>query len=469
MQHPEVFESVEGAFAPPRRIITPTADRWRPRLLHLTRRAKSRRWFELALRYHPLYRRAPSRAIAAMENADAPARQQLQQALLQRTLAAARKTVYGRNRPDRLSDWPVLDKTTLRADFRNFLAPSMWSVPAATSGSSGMPLRLERSLSNICAEQMFLDSLLAPFGLDFRTARVAVLRGDDIKPPTDSKPPFWVFRNANYLVLSSCHLGASSYLAMCRLLESYQPDVLWIYPSTGNLLASLCERYRSTLHIPVILSSSEMLFKETRERLERVFGSTVIDYYGQAERVCFGWQHHPNEGWFSPAYGHVELRPLPAAGGPAEREAQVIATGFWNPRMPLVRYDTGDRIAYPAHYGEADLQLVALGLKPYLRIVGRATDYLLAPDGRQVFGISQIPREVSNILRIQFVQERLDHVTILVEPLPDFGEADMAHLLRNARMKIPQNMGIGISTNRPLHVTPQQKTPFLIRNIQPPQ
>jgi phenylacetate-CoA ligase len=143
----------------------------------------------------------------------------------------------------------------------------------------------------------------------------------------------------------------------------------------------------------------------------------------------------------------------------------VIATGFWNRRMPLVRYDTGDRIAYPATYTPADLADVTLGLKPFLQVIGRQSEYLVTPEGSRVLGLNNIPREVNHVLRVQFIQERPDHVEIRVQPAPGYTDADAARLLANARTKIPESVTITITSNQPMRNTAHLKTPFVLRTV----
>jgi phenylacetate-CoA ligase len=434
-------------------------------LISLVNYAKSRRVLNNLLRYHPLTYPHTRSVIQEMVLAGPDQRRKLQHRLLAATLRTARRTAYGRTMPDAFADWPILGKEAVRDNPRRFFAPTLWPVPAATSGSSGVPLKLERALSNIASEQAFLDALLAPYGLSFRTARVAVLRGDNIKSPSDTAPPYGRYRDDHYLVLSFPHLNARTFDWFATELKQFQPDILWIYPTGGSFLASLLQEHGRQLRVPVILSSSEMLMPQARSLMQQVFDSAVVDYYGQAERACLSWQDDSGAAWFHPAYGLVELEPQPPEPDSTLREARVIATGFWNSRMPLVRYDTGDRIAYPAHYTADDLAMVALGCKPFSQVVGRQTEYLVTPEGGRVLGLNNIPREVDHILRVQFVQERRDHVDIRVQPAPGYCPEDAARLLANARTKIPDSVTVAIVTDMPLVMTTQQKTPFVVRTV----
>ncbi len=437
----------------------------RDALVSLVVKIKKRGNLTQVLRYLPPYYGRAMAAQQAMNAATTPeGRRFLQEELLHRTLKFAQKTPYGRNKASALAAYPLLDKDPIRANPEDFIRKTLFCVPASTSGSSGVPLQLKRSLENIAAEQAFLDSLL-PNGLTFRTAKIAVLRGDFVKSPSDTAPPFGSYRDAKHLTLSFPHLNKQNLSWFVEELQKFKPDVLWVYPTAADLLATLCLEAGITLPIKTVFSSSEMLLPEAFQRLEKAFSATVVDYYGQAERVCLSYQTKPDEAWFVPAYGLVELTPLLETEQAGFITASVTATGFWNSVMPLVRYTTGDKILYPDSYTAQDAALIPLGLKPFTRILGRESEYLLTPQGAKIQALNNIPREVNNLRRVQFIQHTLTDVEIRVVGDDNLSTIDKEKLLYNARLKIPAEIALRITTDVPLEQTIQQKTPFVIRYI----
>ncbi len=402
-----------------------------------------------------------------MAGEDASGRTALQERLLRPILWAARRAPYGKGRAADLLDWPVLERETIRGGFRRLVASRGFRVPASTSGASGVPLQLVRSLSSVAAEQAFHDSLLRPFGLSFRTCRVAVLRGEVFKDPDDPSPPFWRYRGSRYLVLSYPHLRRDRLHRYAEELRHFRPDVLWIYPTSGDLLAGLVADHGLSLRVPVILTSSESLLPGVRSRLESDFGAVVIDYHGQAERSSFSWQTKVGAAWFDPAYGVVELVPVREAVGtpPGERVAEVIGTGLWNTAMPLVRYRTGDYVSYPDHYSVDALARVALGLEPFTRWYGRSTEYLVTPEGARIQGLNNVAANAEHVLQVQFIQERLDGVEIRVRPGPGYTLEDGKRLVRETRRFLPASVTVTVVAHEPLRRTPSGKTPFMIRTV----
>jgi hypothetical protein len=154
---------------------------------------------------------------------------------LERVLQAAQQTEYGRQvgQTREITDWLLLDKDSVRESPARFLRTPQWrTVPASTSGTTGLPLKLFRSYASIGAEQAAIDWLYFARGYDPRKLRVAVLRGENIKPPSDRTPPFWRWdANGKRLVLSSNHLSADTIEDYYQILTEFAPDCLFAYPS----------------------------------------------------------------------------------------------------------------------------------------------------------------------------------------------------------------------------------------------
>ena len=438
----------------------------REQLTALASLSKSFRRLNDLLRYNPIHYRHITRVIRHVNQTDAYHRARAVEPLLNAALNTALKTPYGKGRDLTLSNWPILQKSEIKANPSRFQTWHWPAIPAATSGSSGEPLRLKRSLKNIAAEQAFLDSLLGSDVLTFRQARTAILRGDTVKDPADAAPPFGEYRHSNQLVLSFPHLNEANVDWFIEELLHFRPDVFWVYPTGADFLASLCLQRQQTIPVPVVLSSSEMLTTQARHRIEKAFRGEVVDYYGQAERVCLSYQKRAEEAWFHPAYGFVELFPDDTFTDDHYRRARVVATGYWKDKMPLVRYDTNDFIMYPAHYTSDDLALVALGLKPFTQVVGRASEFLVTPTGERIQALNNIPKDVLHLRRAQFIQQQSDCVEVRLDVEPAFSATDQAKFLKNARAKIPPTVDISITTNQPLEVTESGKTPFVIRTIE---
>ena len=420
-------------------------------------------WSDRIIRRNPLYYPRARELLARFDALAPPAQREWRRQRLRRLLDAAAHTRYGQRHGGSsfLGDWPLLEKEALRARARDFLTPSGWlGVAAATSGTTGTPLELRRSLGSIAYEQAVLDRIIEWMGVP-RAARAAVLRGDDVKPLSERQPPYWRLANGGRrLIFSSNHLDRESVGAFIEALRAYAPDVLLAYPTVLASLCSLMLERGESLPIPVTVCSSEVLTAEMSSLAQAVLGTRVLDYYGQAERVGFAWGD-PHGGYrFEPTYSVNELRHVESTEDAEVYE--LIGTTLWNTAMPLVRYRTGDQFLLARGTSAA---AVADGLESFRGIVGRSGDYLISPSGAHLMGIDHIPRSVPHLVRAQFVQESLDEVTLRVIPAPGFDEACRRLLLAHARRKLPPEMRLTIETTAELLRNASGKAPLVVRRL----
>ena len=414
------------------------------------------------VRRNPLFYGGAAALFERLSGATLDERRAWTGARLERLLRVAARTRRGAGRAARIEDWPPLSPTEVRDDPRAFTGRTAWALPASTGGTTGTPLPLWRSLRSVAAEQAALDFLLAGCGVDPRRARVAVLRGDDIKSPDDREPPFWQpDQDGRRLVFSSNHLERGTLRHFVDALRNFNADYWWVYPTTLEALSRGCEEAGLELRVPLIFSSSEALDPAVRRRAGDLFGAKVVDYYGQAERVAFAWSVTPDEWRFLPGYAHVELLAAePDEEGP---RWEIAGTGFWNEAMPLVRYRTGDLIRGEPGWDPAMLEEITLGVRPFGGVLGRDREFLVAPDGRWLTGMDHIHRGVEHLVRIQLIHEAPDRVEIRVLPDRGYGEKQRAELLAHARAKMPSSMTVTVREVESLERTALGKTPFIVR------
>ncbi|MGL4812209.1 MAG: hypothetical protein ACRCXM_10555 [Beijerinckiaceae bacterium] len=351
------------------------------------------------------------------------------------------------------ADWRPLAKAKVlgrEADFmRRTLLPA---ARASTGGTTGSPLSLRRNPAAIVFEQAAIDHVCAQAGLAMETARVAVLRADFIKPPADMTPPFWRLAGPDRLLLSSFHLAPSTIRAYAGAIATFRPDVLMCYPSAlGHWLALLREAGQD-IRIPYILASSETLPFGIVEAARTALGATVIDYYGQAERVAasYGLNGAPHR--MLPLYGYAER------GEPLGDGHELMATSLWNTAMPLIRYRTGDMIM-----GEPDpLPSGSLPVSATFRIAGRGSERIALPDGRVLIGLNHLPRGVPGLVSLQVRRTGPAALDLVIVKGAGFGPASEAQIRANCALKIPPEVTITlVESAAPVRIA-SGKAPLLL-------
>lgn len=420
-----------------------------------------------ALRYNSRYYKPVRRLLRDLDTMDREARRDLGERLTARCLRWASRLPGGLPPQVPLHERPIVEKSELRDFPQRFRLPGLVRIPAATSGTTGIPVTLVRSLANIAAEQAFLDDLMGVWNYTFRSARIARLRADNVKPPAERKPPYGVYRQGGRkLLLSSNHLSPLTAEWFHDELQRMRPEVLHTHPSSGEALARFLQKRGLSLSIPLVLTSSEMLTPAGRLLMEAVFNATVVDHYGMAERVVFAAGVAAGAYYFNPAYGRVELRPVAEAEAPhGHRAFEIVATGYWNEAMPLVRYRSGDRVIVPAAYTEQDIEDVTLGLRPVVSIQGRDKEHLISPRGEIIVGLTHAAYGIKGLVRMQVVQDAADAATIRVVVDPRAGRIDEDQLLKRVYEWVPADMHVTIRQVEEIERLPSGKTPFVIRRI----
>jgi phenylacetate-CoA ligase len=419
------------------------------------------------IRRNPLYYSSALRLIERVSGYGLEERISWTKQRLRQVARNASLTPYGKKcgSGTNIDKWPLLSKSTVRENINDFLYTSrLLSSPANTSGSTGTPLRVFRSFRSVTVEQAMIDHLALKKGIDLAHCRIAVLRGDTIKAPTELTPPFWRLVNRDQkLLLSAHHLMPGTIDDYHEILERFAPHCLMAYPSALESLSGLLKQCGKRLNIPLVMTSSEQLSEATWETAKNCLCCEIIDHYGQGERVVLAYATCSGHYYFHCSYGYTEL--IYAFTDGDQDYYEIVGTSFWNKTMSLIRYRTGDLISVPHGTGEDELLRIRYGLSPFTGIEGRSGDYLLSPGGARLIGMNHIPRDVENIIQAQLIQESIDRVRIMVVPTRDFSDNDKAKLLDNARAKIPESMSIDIEIVERLERTKLGKAPFLIRQI----
>jgi len=419
----------------------------------------------LSLRYNPIYRSRVRKLTERYTLAGNEERSRIIDTLQKKVLHWASGTSYGGTHSSKgFREWPVLAKAGVRECPEDFVTRTFPKLPGSTGGTTGQPLKLYRSLENIAVERYFIERLLLEYKLDMKESKVAVLRADEIKDPSDGDPPYGIRTNrGRTLVLSNSHLSRATIDWFVDELRCFAPSVLYVYPTMlENLLLLMTER-SVTLSIPVVLSSSEMVNPDLFDHVETMLGGQLIDFYGQGERVAFAHATSAGQYRFNPLYGTVELSPLEENTLDSEYSSYaIIATGHWNSAMPLVRYETGD-IALVSKADLPRLGDIERGDRTFAGLLGRQSEFILGPDGEVVSGLNHVPRGVSGLIRAQIVQTSPTQIEIRAQASPAFDDDSVATLLQNAHRMIPASVEIRVEVCDQLERASSNKIPFVIR------
>jgi phenylacetate-CoA ligase len=218
-------------------------------------------------------------------------------------------------------------------------------------------------------------------------------------------------------------------------LLRFSPTALYGFPGYLRKLAEVAD---GKLRPRLIFTSGEMLTKEARAALESAYGAPVFDIYGCTEVKEIAWEcperngYHVNADWLV-----VETLTESSQGAPA---GSLVITSLYNYAMPIIRYCVGD-------LGSLREELCSCGRSLPLMApeTGRAVDYVVLPDGREVspYTVMEPVEALPGVAQFEVLQEEIGRVLVRVVPSPIWGDEtrnsiqkSLGEILPGARIEI---------------------------------
>lgn len=360
-----------------------------------------------------------------------------------------------------VSTIPLLTKQQVMKAGKSMLAKGNWNLRfrGGTSGTTGLSLIGYRDLEAINYENAFLWRQLQWAG--FQTGqRRAWIRGDVIVPVEQRNPPFWrKNRSDNMLMMSSFHLSEKNAPMYIRALEDFDPVIIQAYPSSIAFLARFLDssgKKYGGRSLKSVVTTSEMLGEDQRRVIEAAMGCRIFDWYGSYERVAaIGTCEHGKYHLLTD-YSYAEL--LPRNDGVAE----LVVTAFFNKLMPLIRYRIGDYLVPAKQEGPCSCGRAFPVIE---KILGRADDYIITPDGRHISMMAMMFDGLNNLIEGQIVQERKDTLHILVVPAHQLRQDEVQDIEARARSLVGPEMTIVVEPVREIERTRAGKVRMVVRKI----
>ncbi|HEY6125479.1 MAG TPA: hypothetical protein VIV63_12575 [Steroidobacteraceae bacterium] len=362
-----------------------------------------------------------------------------------------------------LSDvFPIIDKATLLRDRADFFAggriPKYRSTVAATSGTTGTPLDVYRSLASILWEEAFHLQHWQWAGWN-RGQRQAVLRGEIVIPTGQRNPPYW-FKDTvgGQLILSTRHLDRRTACLFADELLRFGATQLRAYPSAAYELATLVAETGIPVRFQSVITGSEMLYDFQRQRIESVFKTRVFDFYSMAERVAYASQCERGRMHVNPEYGVLEI--VDEHGLPTDGEGSIVGTSLHNAVAPLIRYRMNDTARWnhePCPCGRTYPVIENIG--------GRLADQLYDLDGRAVNGtvIGFAFDGMRHIQKAQVVQPADDHWLIRIVPGRGYSAADGQQVLDKLAAEVSSRVVARIEVVDSISALPSGKYKWVVR------
>ena len=304
---------------------------------------------------------------------------------------------------------PIVDKEMIRENINDcsIKGNGLYEI-GHTGGTTGKSLSVVVQAEDMMKRMAMLDHFKARVGFENLEMKRATFNGKHIVPPKQKKKVFWRYNAAcKQMIYSSFHITEQNMGYYVNSLNEFKPKALDGFFTSMCDIASYIQRHNLKLDFkPIaIFPTSETLTQEGRELLESVFGCKVYDQYASSEGAPFVTECKNQ-------VLHQEL-----ASGVFEKldnTDEILVTSFTTHGTPLIRYRIGDRMVF------AECNNCSCGNNSPIvdSIQGRRLDFLYNAEGAKINAgnVSNLLKYLPNVVvRSQFVQEKRDEVTLLLE------------------------------------------------------
>jgi phenylacetate-CoA ligase len=237
------------------------------------------------------------------------------------------------------------------------------------------------------------------------------------------------------------------------------------YPSS---IALLCEHARrqgkdlSKLGVRTVFVTAEFLWDHWRQLIAETFGCPVVNGYGGRDS---GFVAHecPHAGMHVTAdrliveiVGENGQRVRPGELG------EIVVTHFDTPEMPFIRYRTGDMGALSSELCRCGRTLPLLE-----RIEGRKSDFIVAPDGRLMHGLSLIYvlRKIAGIEQFRITQKAVDDFQLELVTGNDFTRNSEAIIRSEFEQRLRAAVNVRIQYSPTMPASKNGKFRYVISEV----
>jgi len=318
----------------------------------------------------------------------------------------------------KFKDIPILTKEIVREkkeklkrkDLDNF-----WSFENSSGGSTGEPLKIwqdknYKKWSN-AARLYYFDKLL---GIDEETVKKVLLWGSErdlLKGSIGFKK-----KAINYLlnttILNTFKVSPENMKEYVEFINKTKPDFIRGYAGSLYEIADFAQKNNLEIHTPkTLVSAAETLKDFMREKIEKIFGTKVYNFYGSREVGAIAGEC--KDGLMHSFSFNNKLEIIDKNGEEAHEgeEGDIIITNLHNYAMPLIRYQIED-----LGIASGDNCSCDSFLPTFAKVIGRSSENLFRRDGTMVSG-SAMTLTFNNrawVKNFQIIQKDYNLVEILV-------------------------------------------------------
>jgi phenylacetate-CoA ligase len=297
------------------------------------------------------------------------------------------KEFVGKNNFDHWESIPIMTKKEFQKPLIERLSDG-FSIKNVyvnkTSGSSGDPFIFAKDYYCHALTWSNIIHRFGWFGIDFNSSLQARFYGIPLDFFGNTKERIKDFLSHRYR-FTIFDLSDAVLEKVLQKFQSKRFDYINGYTSSIVLFAKFLQKKNIILEsvcptLKCCVVTSEMLFEDDKQLLEKQFGVPVINEYGASELDLIAFQNPNGEWQVNSETLFVEILDNDNNPLPNGKEGRIVITSLYNKAHPFIRYDIGD-------VGVLDEK--STHKKPLLKkLIGRTNDVAILPSGKKAPGLT---------------------------------------------------------------------------------
>ncbi len=344
------------------------------------------------------------------------------------------------NSPEALKRLPVLTKELLKENYEKLKADDIDNFyDVRTGGTTGEPTHVLMEKDAIYREWAFTYHYWSKFGYNYRTSKLATLRGVDLHGKLYEINPLY-----QEIRLNVFRLNRDNIKEYIKRIDRYGADFIYGYPSSVYNLCRLAQEAGIKLghRFKAALLISENLYDFQENEIRAVLECPIAMFYGHSERAVYAEKY--DRGYvFQSLYGITEI----------SEDGKPIVTGFINGKTPLIRYEVDDCVELISENG--------------CTIHGHwNADTLEGKNGEQISAaaINFHDKTFEGIEKYQFIQyEPGSCILNLVPTVSDISDTKIAEIEKSVHQKFGSSILCKVCIVGELEMTSRGKYQMVVR------
>lgn len=315
-----------------------------------------------------------------------------------------------------------IDKTEVMDHWDEFIADgvdlSKCNV-GTTGGTSGKPMKLVLPQNRYVHSMAFWHKELKWFGWNYDTR--AIIRNHRIKDGSN----YMVNPILKEFIFDAFRMDKDYSKTIWKIMKKNNIRFIHAYPSAAYQFLKFCKNQKfDTSFINLCILTSEDVTEEQRYFIEEELKIKIYASYGHSEKLIMaGSSLYSSFYRIESCYGYCELvdenLKLIKING---KVGELVGTTFINKQFPLLRYRTGDFSSY-ADYNSKDYKLLNRVQGHWDKsIVYRSDGTYTSQTALNLHG-----EVYEHIDGLQYIQEKIGELIVLVIPNQNYTEADTAY------------------------------------------